>query len=107
MISPFVNSAVTVAGFKTGQVAGSSTAVQLPTHVCSFVVFKAAASNTSGVFLGPDNSVAVESGTANNFVAGFELESGESTGWLPCRNLNEFWMICDNAADDLLFMLIP
>ena len=37
--------------------------------------------------------------------AGMELAAGQETGWIPVGNLNELYIICDNAGDDILYMV--
>ena len=108
----FINSgaqasfAVPIAGFVTGCVAGSASAAAMPSHPCSAVKFKAYAANAGNVYIGPDTTVTV-AGTTSNFTGGWELDAGEETEWLACSNLDEFARICDNAGDDLCFMLLP
>ena len=66
------------------------------------IAFKAVGSNAGNVYIG-GSGVTVVDGT-NDATSGWELAAGEETGWLPAGNLNEFYRICDNAGDDLVFM---
>lgn len=86
----------------SGEIAGSATAAVCPTLACLMVKFRAAYSNAGNVYLGfagvtkPDGST--------DTTTGWELGPGDETGWLPCSNLNEFYRICDNAGDDLVYL---
>lgn len=88
----------------TGELAGSETAVVMPTLPCRLVRFKAAVSNAGNVYIGIAG-VTVAAGTTTT-TCGFELDAGDDTGWIPVNNLNEFYRICDNAEDDLTYMYL-
>ena len=87
---------------KSGEIAGSVTAEQLPSVTCSRVAFKAAASNAGNVYLGAAGVTAPD-GT-QDATTGFELDAVEQTPWLDVDNLNRFYIICDNAGDDLVYI---
>jgi hypothetical protein len=92
----------------TGEIAGSLTARQCPTVAglsipCKMVRFKAKAANAGNVYLGTSANVTALTG-ADNQTAGYQLASGEDTGWILAANVNAFWIICDNAGDGLTFM---
>jgi hypothetical protein len=91
----------------TGEIAGSATAAQLPSVVAKQVNFKAARSNAGNVYIGTASGLTVADGTTD-ITTGFELDAGEETGWIfvPGENLNSFYRICDNAGDDLSYMVI-
>lgn len=86
----------------TGELAGSGTAVQMPTITCSMVKFKAVRSNAGNVYIGVAG-VTIVDGTTDT-TSGFELDAGEETPWLPTVNLNTFYRISDNAGDDLTYI---
>jgi len=88
----------------TGERAGSVTAVQLPDRTCRMVMFIAAKSNAGNVYIG-GSGVTKAAGTTTA-TAGYELQAGGQTPWIPIRNVNLIYMICDNAGDDLLWMAI-
>lgn len=88
-----------------GEIAGSATAAQCPDVKCSFVKFKAEQGNATNVYIGLSSAVTKVAGTTNG-TAGWELDAGQETDWLPCRNLNEFWRICDVAGDDLVYITL-
>lgn len=88
-----------------GEIAGSATAAVCPSVAAKFVRFKATVSNAGDVYLGISNAVTVADGTTD-VTTGFELNPGDDTGWLPCTNVNNFWRICDNAGDDLVYWAI-
>jgi len=92
-------------GVKTGLVAGSATAKQMQDRPGSLVMFKALSTNAGNLYIGTSLSVAVP-GTTDSDAAGWELDAGQELGWLPCNNLSNFFIIGDNAGDDLMFCLI-
>jgi hypothetical protein len=85
-----------------GERAGSATAVQLPNVPCRYVNIKADNDNAGTVYLGASASVTAKAGTTTT-TAGFPLAASEETGWLPVSNLNEIYMICANAGDDVMY----
>lgn len=90
-------------GGVTGELAGSATAVQMPSIRCSMVNFKAHPDNAGNVYIGFANTVTAVNGTGDT-TSGFILDAGQETGWLPVPSLDVFWRICDNAGDDLTYM---
>ena len=91
---------MTLAG--TGEIAGSATAAVCPTLACRRVKFKAAYDNAGYVYLG-GSGVTKKDGTTDT-TTGWVLGAGEETDWLPAANLNEFYRICDNAGDDIVYI---
>jgi hypothetical protein len=89
---------------QTGEIAGSTSRKTCPDIDCTFVKFKAVASNAGKVYIGPA-SVTKVAGTDNDD-AGFELSAGEDTGWIPATNVNLFSVITDNAGDDTVYIAI-
>jgi hypothetical protein len=90
----------------TGEIAGSATAAVCPTRVLKAVKFKATLTNAGKVYIGTSSSVTKAAGTSTT-TAGWELSPGEETDLLLCSNLNQFYIICDNATDDLVYMGYP
>jgi hypothetical protein len=88
----------------TGERQGSATAVQLPTVAGSLVNIKALGSNSGNVYIGAAG-VTIPNGTTD-VTSGLELDAGEETGWMPLDNLNRLYMICDNAGDDIVYMVL-
>jgi hypothetical protein len=89
---------------KSGELQGVATATQLPNIACRLVRFKARSDNAGSVYLG-GAGVSLPDGT-NDITTGLELDAGDDTGWIPCRNLNQFYRICDNAGDDLTYLAL-
>lgn len=89
---------------RTGELAGSATAVQMPNVACRLVCFKAAYDNAGRVYIGA-SGVTVADGTTDT-TTGFQLSAGEQTPWLPCDNLNRFYRISNNAGDDLTYLAL-
>jgi hypothetical protein len=84
-----------------GELAGSTTALQLPDVECEFAYLKAKSDNAGRVYIG-GAGVTVADGTTD-ITTGYELEAGdEMTVWV--HNLNELYRICDNAGDDLSYI---
>jgi len=95
------------AGFgtiKCGELAGSATALVMPTVTCRMVNFKAVASNAGNVYIGGAAVTKVDGTT--DVTTGLELAAGQETGWLLVDNLNRFYRICDNAGDDLTYLAL-
>ncbi len=88
----------------SGELAGSATALVMPSIAVHLVNFKAAASNAGNVYIG-SSGVTVVDGTTDT-TSGFELGAGEETGFIPVSNMNKFYRICDNAGDDLTYLAI-
>lgn len=86
---------------RSGELAGSATAAQMPNVPCCLVNFKAEAGNAGKVYIG-GAGVTKAAGTTNT-TCGWELSAGDETGWLPTTDMNLFWRICDNAGDDLTY----
>ncbi len=91
-------------GILSGEVSGSVTAKQLPTVRSYLISIKAENGNAGDVYLGI-SGVTVADGTTDT-TTGLELSAGETTGWIPASNLNLFYIICDNAGDDITYMVI-
>lgn len=89
---------------QTGEIAGSTSAAQMPDIDCRMVKFKAVIGNPSNVYIG-GAGVTVVDGTADA-TSGWELDAGEETEWIPVYNLNLLYYICDAAGDDLVYMAI-
>jgi hypothetical protein len=87
---------------KSGEIAGSATAAQLPDIACRAVMFKAVGSNVGNVYLGAAAVTKVDGTT--DATTGYELKAGDATPMLLVDNLNRFYIICDNAGDDLTYL---
>lgn len=88
----------------SGERAGSVTAIQLPGVAGSMFWIKAVASNAGNVYLGL-SGVTVVDGTTDT-TSGFELTPGDMIGPLPANNLNDFYIICNNAGDDITYLVM-
>jgi hypothetical protein len=89
---------------KSGELAGSATALQLPNISCAAVKFRAESANVGKVYIG-GAGVTVPEGTTD-VTSGMEIAAGVETGWFPVFNLNVFYRICDNAGDDLVYIAL-
>lgn len=87
-----------------GERAGSATAVQLADVDGQFFFVGALPTNAGNVYLGNSVAVTVPAGTTD-ITSGLALEPGE-TVLLPIHNLSQLWIICDNAGDDLSYLVL-
>jgi hypothetical protein len=88
----------------SGELQGSATALQLPDVRCKLVKFKALANNAGNVYLGAAG-VTVADGTTD-VTSGLQIAPGNESPWLPISNLNLLYRICDNAGDDLTYLVL-
>tara|TARA_Y100000310_G_scaffold340684_2_gene437321 strand:+ start:2115 stop:2414 length:300 start_codon:yes stop_codon:yes gene_type:complete len=87
-----------------GEISGSATAKQLPdVAVAGTVLLKGQVANAGNVYVGLANTVTVVDGT-QDITSGLELDAGDEIE-LSVENLNELFIICDNAEDDLSYMI--
>ena len=93
-----------IGNVKSGELAGSASALQLPNISCRMVMFVAQNGNAGDVYIG-GAGVTVPDGTTDA-TSGYELKASAQTPWIPCSNLNLFYRICDNAGDDLLYLAV-
>lgn len=89
---------------KTGELAGSASAVQMPDKPCSRARVKACNDNTGAVCVGFSNSVTLPDGTTDT-TTGFPLYAGDDTGWIEITNLNLLYYI-SATGDDLVYWTI-
>lgn len=89
-----------------GEIAGNTAATVMPTITAGWVKFKAQSDNVGKVYIG-FSDVTKDAGT-EDATSGYQLAPAEETPWLPCvgRNLNGFYRICDNAGDDLNYVIM-
>ena len=87
-----------------GEISGSATAKQLPSvAVGTVALLKAARSNSGNVYVGLSASVTAPDGTQDT-TTGYELDAGEELK-VSVDNLDELYIICDNAGDDLTYVV--
>lgn len=89
-----------------GEISGSASAKQLPDVKAKMVHFRAVAGNAGNVYIGLSSSVTVPDGT-QDVTSGYELDAGQEIT-LPTKtgSLEDFYIICDNAGDDLVYMTL-
>jgi hypothetical protein len=90
--------------FRTGELAGSATAVQNPDVRCRLVKFMAALDNVGKVYIGGEG-VTVADGSTDT-TTGWPLDAGIETPWIAIQNVNLTYRICDNAGDDCFYMVV-
>ena len=89
---------------KSGVVQGGTTRAQMPDVPCSRVNIKALIDNAGNVHIG--GAGVTVPGSETNQTGGFSLDAGQETGWLDIDNLNKLWMITDNNADDVSYLVL-
>lgn len=90
---------------KSGELQGSTTALQLPDIDARYVIFKAPIGNAGNVYLGSSTSMTVADGTTDT-TTGFLMEPGDVSPVMTLENLSLLWRRCDNAGDDLTYLII-
>lgn len=70
---------------------------QMPDIPCEQVVFRAHPNNTGNVYIG---------GNDVSSVHGIPLAAGEWSPWIPIKNLNILYYICDNTASHLQYFIV-
>lgn len=90
----------------TGEIAGSVTATQMPDIPVGdgAVALQAAKSNVGNVYVGGAGVTKPDGST--DTTTGIELEPGEVLQFMPVTNLNVWYYICDNAGDDIIYMIL-
>lgn len=88
----------------SGEIQGSATATQMPDITCNAVQFTALTDNVGNVYIG-GAGVTVPDGTTDT-TSGVPLSAGSSMQFIPIRNLNKFYYICDNAGDDFVYLAL-
>lgn len=89
--------------FLSGEFLASGTLLQLPANECKLVRFKGKSTNSGSIYLGPSGVTAMAG--ASSTTAGFEIDAGDDTGWMTARDLSDFWVIGDNSADSISYLI--
>ena len=86
----------------SGEVSGSTTAKQLPNVPARRVFIQAVSTNAGSVYIGGPG-VTIPDGTTDT-TSGIQLEAGKGLDlWI--ENLNLLYIICDNAGDDITYLV--
>lgn len=88
----------------SGERQGSATAVALPNISGELIWISAIASNAGNVYIG-GAGVTVPDGTTD-ITSGLQLAPGLTIGPIPIKNLSFLYMICDNAGDDITYLVV-
>lgn len=89
---------------KQGEIAGSTTAVQLPDRKCKGVIFSVRAGAVAKFYIGGEGVTVPDNATDQT--SGLEIAAGQSTPLLPCTNLNLWWVIASANSDSLSYLLL-
>lgn len=92
------------ASIATGEVAGNTAATQMPTVTSKLIKIKAHADNAGKVYIGAAGVTAANGAT--DTTTGYQLSAKDETPWLPLSNLNMLYRICDNAGDDVTYIVL-
>jgi hypothetical protein len=87
----------------SGELQGSATLLQLPDIPCRIAILRARDDNSGNVYLG-GAGVTKPDGTTDA-TTGLGLDAGQDVT-LYVDNLNRLWRICDNAGDDLTYLVM-
>lgn len=91
--------------FATGVIAGSTTATVLPNVYFGYQAWLAGVANNAGnVYLGNSTDVII-AGSTTDAVSGFQVTPGRMIILQGPGNLSSYYRICDNAGDDLSYMV--
>lgn len=88
----------------SGELAGSTVALQLPTVTSEEIWIKASAANTGNVYISGSSNVTIADGSSDS-TTGIQLDAGDLLGPLRTNNLNKFWRITDNSSDNLTYLV--
>ena len=94
--------AIAFGTYVSGEVAGATSATQLPDVKSRLVRIKALAGNAGNVYIGFTSGVTKAAGTTDT-TSGMELAAGDAE-WFFVDNLNKMYYICDNAGDDISYV---
>ena len=88
-----------------GWLHGSTDSLQMPDIKFNYGYIKGMTDNTGNCFVGSSSDVAIAGTTDTNTTTGFVIDSNEVLPVDGPMNLKDFWYICDNATDDLIYWL--
>ena len=90
--------------FKTGELAGSTSAAQCPNIPCQRLTIKALGANSGKLYIGATSGVTKKDGSTD-ITTGFELAAGESVTVYPQgQNMNTVYYISDNSGDGFTYL---
>jgi len=89
---------------KSGELAGSATAAQMPDIPCKRVMFIAMVANPTNVYIGGPGVTVPDAST--DTTSGIPLDAGDASPWFPVNNLNRFYYIGDSADDEILYLAL-
>lgn len=89
----------------SGEAAGSATAAAFTSRAAKWVRFIAANDNAGSVYIG-GSTVTKKAGTTTS-TAGWALEPGKESPLIriPLDDFARLYRICDNAGDDVMYLL--
>jgi hypothetical protein len=91
---------------KSGEIAGATSATQMPNIPCSggALILQAPSGNVGNVYVGGAGVTKPDGST--DTTTGLELEPGGMLQFMPVENLNVYYYIGDNTDDDILYMIL-
>lgn len=92
--------------YRSGELAGNAAVVQrMPDLAAKLVKIKAEVDNAGNVYIGWSAAMTKANGVTDTST-GYQLAGGDDTGWMPIANLDLLYYLCDNAGDDLVYMVL-
>lgn len=88
-----------------GELEYSATAVQMPNIPATWIMLHAPESNTGPIIVGAGADVTDADGSTNT-TAGFKVEDGASTEWMPLVNLERLWYFCETEGDSICYVVL-
>ena len=87
---------------QTGEVTGTTSAVQMPNVPCSYVKIKAQVANSGNVLIGGAATMTVPDGVGDS-TTGYELDSGQEIEvWV--ENLNKLYLIASASGNHVTYI---
>lgn len=90
--------------FASGERQGSATAVQMPSVEGKFAILRNLAGATGAIYYGYTSGVTVPANSTDT-TSGMELSAGQASPLIPLvnGNLDQFYVICANAGDAIVY----
>ncbi len=95
----------TYRNIRTGEVQGKVTSGNFPNIPGELIKIKAMPDNAGNVYIGWNAAVTVANGVTDT-TTGYVLDADDETPYLPIANLNLLFYICDNAGDDMTYIVL-
>ncbi len=89
-----------------GELPGSTDAIKMPAKKFQNGYVKAMIGNSGNVYIGSSSDVTIANGSTDaDTTTGYVLDAGEVLELKTPGNLDDYWYICDNAGDEVIYFL--